>query len=226
MSNSRHQGFTLIELLVVIAIIAILAAILFPVFARAREKARQASCESNEKQIMLSVMMYVQDYDERFPMTATGNTVGNWGWAALVAPYVKNNQLFICPSDSGTTYYWGNTGIPSSYAANYRIGWGWGTAITLAQCAAPASTIYLSDAGAEGDANGVMTPLYEKHGCWILTTTDVITAVSQTNGDWGAPDPRHNGMSNVAFVDGHVKAMNTKWYYQATPWLEPATGGS
>jgi len=64
--SHKRRGFTLIELLVVIAIIAILAAILFPVFARAREKARQASCESNEKQLMLSVLMYVQDFDERF----------------------------------------------------------------------------------------------------------------------------------------------------------------
>jgi len=58
----------------------------------------------------------------------------------------------------------------------------------------------------------VMSPLYEKHGCWILTTTDIITAVSTTNVDWGAPDPRHNEMSNVAFLDGHVKAMKPSWY--------------
>ena len=89
-----RRGFTLIELLVVIAIIAILAAILFPVFARAREKARQASCLSNCKQLGLGALMYAQDYDE---------VVGIYDWQAVrmflvTEPYLKNEQIFICPS--------------------------------------------------------------------------------------------------------------------------------
>jgi prepilin-type N-terminal cleavage/methylation domain-containing protein len=104
----RHRGFTLIELLVVIAIIAILAAILFPVFARAREKARQTSCLSNVKQLALGLMMYSQDYDEMWPFmtyadcfnASSGAWLGSVPWTASVQPYVKNGQIGICPSDS------------------------------------------------------------------------------------------------------------------------------
>src|SRR5438552_8343561 len=97
----RIQGFTLIELLVVIAIIAILAAILFPVFAQAREKARAVSCLSNIKQLGLAVNMYVQDYDETYPI-ACPNDWWYYIWGVNVQPYIKNVQVFKCPSDSAT----------------------------------------------------------------------------------------------------------------------------
>ena len=93
----RKRGFTLIELLVVIAIIAILAAILFPVFAKAREKARTASCQSNLKQIGLAFAMYKNDYDE----TAPGYNFSG-GWVTVLQPYTKNSQIFVCPSKSGS----------------------------------------------------------------------------------------------------------------------------
>src|SRR5437870_793269 len=113
--SARRRGFTLIELLVVIAIIAILAAILFPVFAQARESARQASCLSNTKQLGLAVMQYIQDYDERFPTpmyplpasdpsyAKRDSPWGIWyryqyGWNHIIFPYVKNVQVFLCPS--------------------------------------------------------------------------------------------------------------------------------
>jgi prepilin-type N-terminal cleavage/methylation domain-containing protein len=98
----RHRGFTLIELLVVIAIIAILAAILFPVFARAREQARKASCLSNQKQIGTAILMYAQDYDEQLCPVSTGTCPGPaaFGWADLIYPYVKNVKVFDCPSAS------------------------------------------------------------------------------------------------------------------------------
>src|SRR6195256_2934245 len=106
MSSRFRRGFTLIELLVVIAIIAILAAILFPVFAQARAKARQASCTSNVKQMSLGVMMYIQDYDETFPFWNWGDSYGSGTlhpnhfesfWANAIYPYVKNGQVYTCP---------------------------------------------------------------------------------------------------------------------------------
>ncbi|MDR3709582.1 MAG: prepilin-type N-terminal cleavage/methylation domain-containing protein [Capsulimonadaceae bacterium] len=98
---SRSQGFTLIELLVVIAIIAILAAVLFPVFATAREKARQSACSSNEKQIGLAMVQYVQDYDETTPYApASWSVGGKWlGVGYYLAPYIKNGDVWYCPSD-------------------------------------------------------------------------------------------------------------------------------
>jgi prepilin-type N-terminal cleavage/methylation domain-containing protein/prepilin-type processing-associated H-X9-DG protein len=110
--NRRH-GFTLIELLVVIAIIAILAAILFPVFAQAREKARQTSCSSNMKQQGLAVLMYAQDYDETLPPWWVWNLVPTnpkgWGdhyyWYVLILPYVKSRDIFRCPSAGGPSGY-------------------------------------------------------------------------------------------------------------------------
>ena len=116
------KAFTLIELLVVIAIIAILAAILFPVFARARENARRASCQSNLKQIGLGVLQYTQDYDEKMvpaQVTVNGNNIT---WRGMIYPYVKSVQLFKCPSNSNTNNADGDSALnltfPTSYVAN------------------------------------------------------------------------------------------------------------
>ncbi len=97
--NRTKKGFTLIELLVVIAIIAILAAILFPVFAKAREKARQTTCTSNMKQLGLAFVQYVQDYDEVLPERSNPSANKGWGWAHTVYPYVKATGVFSCPDD-------------------------------------------------------------------------------------------------------------------------------
>jgi len=115
-SASKVKGFTLIELLVVIAIIAILAAILFPAFAKAREAARRSSCSSNLKQIGLGLMQYSQEYDEQLPAGVNG--VG--AWALVIQPYIKSTNLFACPSNTKSSNFMQNTGgkIPQSYVAN------------------------------------------------------------------------------------------------------------
>src|ERR1700684_1968201 len=102
--SKKSEGFTLIELLVVIAIIAILSAILFPVFAKVREKARQTSCASNEKQLALGVLQYIQDYDSYYPRGNQGKDMGGWvgfttnnSWQSLVMPYIKSTNVFFCP---------------------------------------------------------------------------------------------------------------------------------
>src|ERR671917_195604 len=98
------RGFTLIELLIVIAIIAILASILFPVFARARENARRSSCMSNLKQIGLGIMQYTQDYDEAYPQIYAGGWAGTYRWTDSVQPYIKSTQVFNCPSDADASH--------------------------------------------------------------------------------------------------------------------------
>jgi len=127
--QQRKSAFTLIELLVVIAIIAILAAILFPVFAQAREKARAISCVSNLKQLGTSINMYVQDYDETFPMGTDWNWNNNWCFT--VQPYVKSYQVFRCPDDGDTSMGVTWAGVPVSYGANGAIYWNGSANVTV-----------------------------------------------------------------------------------------------
>jgi prepilin-type N-terminal cleavage/methylation domain-containing protein len=156
---TTKPAFTLIELLVVIAIIALLAAILFPVFSLARERARQSACASNLKQIGLGMLQYIQDYDETTP--ATQNSGGNsTGWAGRIYPYIKNTQVFACPSDSRSTTGLGNTTVNGiveknylvSYAFNQSVrGSGLGSAkdgVRLAAFTSPPSTVALFELNA------------------------------------------------------------------------------
>jgi len=174
MLETRKKGFTLIELLVVIAIIAILAAILFPVFAKAREKARQISCASNEKQLGLAFIQYTQDYDEKYPCgtvtTDVATAVYNGaGWAGQIYSYVKSVGIYKCPDDStGVTSTTINTVpvtlVPVSYSYNSDLATsntdtagtitGSSQPITNAGLSSPASTVILSEAqGLATDVN-------------------------------------------------------------------------
>jgi prepilin-type N-terminal cleavage/methylation domain-containing protein/prepilin-type processing-associated H-X9-DG protein len=164
----KRRGFTLIELLVVVAIIAILAAILFPVFAQAREKARQTTCQSNLQQIGKALAMYASDFDERLCPTRTTGQIGvinsyEWirtgTWDHLVQPYIKNAKVFQCPSWDVTAPTPGSLAFeewPLTYGMNYRLGQFsptvlndapllWFDSITISQVRRPADTIHVVD---------------------------------------------------------------------------------
>ncbi|MDR3706662.1 MAG: DUF1559 domain-containing protein [Capsulimonadaceae bacterium] len=150
--TQRRFGFTLIELLVVIAIIAILAAILFPVFATAREKARRSTCLSNEKELGLAFMQYTQDFDETLPSSG----FYGYGWAGRIYPYVKSVQVFQCPDDLHTLPANAPAGAaPISYALNTQVGeyhqsGGITPGFPISQFQAPASTVLLFEAQQNG----------------------------------------------------------------------------
>ena len=238
--SPRRKGFTLIELLVVIAIIAILAAILFPVFARARENARRASCQSNVKQILLGVIQYTQDYDEKYPPAYTYVPVSPYPvvdtWYTSTYPYVKSTQIYKCPSDSSSTissYTPRITpdGFVISYAQNVKIG-GEGTAVSLAAVQSPATLVYMSDAGAAADGpNGTvqLTSPAKVGGLRILADVGYTALSSAAGGDWNGPSPRHLETTVTGYADGHVKSVRPNtWYYtnswQMSPTCDSKTG--
>jgi prepilin-type N-terminal cleavage/methylation domain-containing protein/prepilin-type processing-associated H-X9-DG protein len=201
----KRRGFTLIELLVVIAIIAILAAILFPVFGRAREKARQASCSSNLKQLSLAVMMYATDYDEMMPWQQamlTWDTVGSLGmlpWLEVVEPYAKNRQIFKCPSGTSSTlthYSFNQCAMSIAYDSSNPVN----GAYTLDSPPDPSATVMLFDAGSEHETwpdvdSSDADPTNE--GQVRNNMTDSVVSLLFPG--------RHNGGNNIAFMDGHVK---------------------
>ena len=197
-----HEGFTLIELLVVIAIIAVLAAILFPVFAQAREKARQTACLNNEKQLGLGVLMYAQDSDETLPPTqAADGTL----WPVTLSPYVKSTQVRFCPSDAGET--------ANSYGLNELnfsdlTDTGASPSQTLAAFQSPSNTVMLSElgTGSPGNLADLTTP---RLGAYKLTVPDV----DLNDAADARPAPRHFQRANVGLMDGHVKALRLEQFY-------------
>ena len=193
------RGFTLIELLVVIAIIAILAAILFPVFAKAREKARQASCASNLKQIALAMLMYAQDYDEQFVRYYDANPA-RYAWMEKIMPYMKNSQILICPSGVGTNCQ--SINHPPETTKRARMG---ATSYSMNIVRLPYSGgsfygIYGHEALAKIEAPASMVMVGEGP-CERIWGEAYIARFNAHDNRYA----RHNGGGNFAFCDGHVK---------------------
>ncbi len=250
MRNFDRRGFTLIELLVVIAIIAILAAILFPVFAKAREKARQTSCTSNTKQLLLAWQMYAQDYDERavpyaFPKsdgTCDGSSCGYASvWNVSIQPYIKNVGVFKCPSDQHNMSY--------SYNAEIARTTGSGGNRPLAGIPVVAQTPIFADAMGINNVVTNGTTYYQSLAFFIdkgnftlggrklNNPADPLALPGWTSAggtgcpNSGATEPRvaadrHADGAVYGMVDGHVK-----WFRYATspvcnpPGLVPARDG-
>lgn len=237
--SGRNKAFTLIELLVVIAIIALLAAILFPVFARARENARRSSCQSNMKQIGLGMLQYVQDYDENLPSPVYGSTSTTpvqqayYRWQDAIFPYVKNEQIFRCPSDinrAGSRAFVYNALPVASKPSNRGNG------------SYALNALYRNNGTRHGpvsnlDAVGVFTPRrmsivqVPSQTVWVVESiVNLFQLAGKDTGDdpdvlhdlpyphlsddavadpvTGAPGigARHLDTTNVLWCDGHVKA--------------------
>ena len=212
MKPFQRKGFTLIELLVVIAIIAILAAILFPVFGRARENARRSSCQSNLKQIGLGILQYVQDYDEKMPLGRTAEAVSNWQYN--VQPYIKSYQVFACPSNTRNTIGLQAGPNPNLTVVSYA-------AIRTAGSAGPDGS-----GGSFGDYSTTPPVLISLADFPNTAQTIMVVDSNTTTLDFRMSNTAWDGLTqadcggdrpclfsghlttmNNLFVDGHVKAL-------------------
>jgi prepilin-type N-terminal cleavage/methylation domain-containing protein/prepilin-type processing-associated H-X9-DG protein len=229
------RGFTLIELLVVISVIAILAAILFPVFARARENARKTSCASNLKQLGLGLLQYTQDYDEKYPLRrffpngtpagaaysssdAVAANYDDFSWRTVTQPYIKSEQLFVCPSNPDNNKASYDPEFKRSYAGNAnwtgsapntveRGIFGQSNPVALAQVERPAEVI-------------AVTEIW--HVPWVAIIIHRDDLTYDDSGTGGATYKLyedalyagHMGRSNYLFADGHVKALRPTQTYQ------------
>jgi prepilin-type N-terminal cleavage/methylation domain-containing protein/prepilin-type processing-associated H-X9-DG protein len=204
----KKVGFTLIELLVVIAIIAILAAILFPVFAKAREKARQISCASNEKQLGLGLMQYVQDNDECLPYRKFNGVpaLANTNWKTYIEPYVKSKGVYVCPSNASASTDSDNSPIPRGYAVNT-----WDLAFFVEPfqpfvdcdptfyCVSPTKIAVLTQPASTVGVVEFSGGFADYH----VTSTFLNFFNSPSSCLFAG----HTGRGNFLFLDGHVKAM-------------------
>lgn len=191
----RQRGFTLIELLVVVAVIAVLAAVLFPVFMRARAAARTAVCVSNLAQLCKAHRMYSDDHDRtvvpaRTRVVATGTQ--GITWCVLLQPYMQSEQILICPEDASPAATARSVCLPHSYGINYLLAYNatWGArpfTAKISHVRRPSEVILFFELSGRAEAMGAD---YYEHRL-------------------GSLDPRHNGMGNFAFLDGHIKTLGT-----------------
>ena len=208
---TRKQAFTLIELLMVIAIIAILAALLFPVFGRARDKGRQAVCASNEKQIGLAAAQYIQDYDERYPLghapvanpLATFDSGGDYEphFIELVRPYIKNSQnqgVWRCPSDPSARFT--KEGDTTEFHVSYSVNGWFEFGQLLAKVEAPASKVYVVEA-----TNDDHFHWWELGRAALAGPYLTLNQLPQDKLTEQVARTRHSEGANYLFADWHVK---------------------
>jgi prepilin-type N-terminal cleavage/methylation domain-containing protein/prepilin-type processing-associated H-X9-DG protein len=240
--GARRRAFTLIELLVVIAIIAILVAILFPVFAQAREKARSTACLSNQKQLSLGMQLYVQDYDERFPpaflyVPLAECKAAMWGcwyqggggelpvifWPQLFGAYTKSTAIYLCPNGTKSTRarpYEGHYGGNSELLLHFNLH----ETLPLSRVQKPAETLAFCDAGPYyASLSSATTPT---NAFWYIPGTASLPqvnrpcSVSKLTGDicTDSLKPRHMGGNYVTFADGHTKWLSTDKFLDPALW--------
>jgi prepilin-type N-terminal cleavage/methylation domain-containing protein/prepilin-type processing-associated H-X9-DG protein len=202
MSASRSKGFTLIELLVVIAIIALLAAILFPVFARARESARQTACLNNMKQIGLALTLYVQDNEETLPYQEVG-FLDNFGeptappnFLRSIRPYTRSQAILVCPSAGEAIAQFQATKLSdTSYMGNGVV---MGKSLSVAPN--PSDIIFLEETDVHGDVASLRPEMSDETHAWgwAWFGLEPHSTISEYCNN-------HNGGGNLVFIDGHVK---------------------
>lgn len=205
-------GFTLVELLVVIAIIAVLAAIIFPVFAKVREKARQTSCSSNIRQIGMAVMSYVQDYDEIYPKFEFGGM--RYFWTDAVVPYIKNTQIFTCPSRPYRPW----SGVFGSLECGYGLNCNGRVpeALSLGAFVNPTWAIMVG----ESCRCHKYSAIPDSH--WVAPMTLAIF-IGLSNGESTLPSHSpHSDGENDWFADGHAKLMNSMVLFSTPSFFDPA----
>jgi len=248
MKRSSRLGFTLIELLVVIAIIAILAAILFPVFAQAREKARQTACLSNTKQVMTGSLIYIQDYDELMPLAFDWNMLSTW--ADRIQPYTKNWDMMFCPSGgerlvtswrkaaNNNPNYW-RFCVQYGFNATYlnksakncsdimQRGNAFGPPTPITAVTKPAETVMFTETGQLAPEDNVGTYVVYPPGAMTASDVCAYGGWGTNGGLWyalygqtqlGFFRPRHMDGGNVAFADGHSKMMRAGQLAVGTNW--------